>query len=329
MSLATPDDLLAFKLFGSPEPCSFEEREQMLLFLKSCQTFTLQPQEFLLKQGEDNYRLFLILRGALDIHLDSVDEESIATLHPGDCVGEFSMVDRQPASAHVLAVEETEVLSLDLSQFMKLVEMSTAITINMMSLLVHRLRQGNLKLSKSRALRSHFEEQIYFDGLTGAYNRYWLDRQLPQIMKQCRDKDWPLSLVMFDIDHFKSFNDNFGHRVGDIVLTGVVEAILNQIRDSDFLARYGGEEFTVLLPRTDEAVAATVAERLRKLIEELALVKDDGGSVPQVTSSFGFCVLRPEHTPESLIHEADVALYASKRGGRNRVTLYTPTLEQS
>ena len=131
----------------------------------------------------------------------------------------------------------------------------------------------------------------------------------------------PLSLIMLDIDHFKKFNDTYGHQAGDVVLKNVAAVLKENCRQIDVVARYGGEEMSVILPNTDIESAAAVAERIRKSISELRI--DYQGQILSVTVSLGVTQFNNETDRETrdIIEKADQALYVSKEGGRNRVSL--------
>lgn len=153
------------------------------------------------------------------------------------------------------------------------------------------------------------------DGLTGAKNHRFFQDRLRQEISEAERHDRPLSLLLLDLDHFKSLNDTFGHQAGDEVLISVARLLQSQARASDIVARYGGEEFVVILPGTDRANAQTIAERFRTAIAEWSWPRRS------VTTSIGVSTLQGDGiAPASLIEKADTALYASKRGGRNRVT---------
>jgi diguanylate cyclase (GGDEF)-like protein len=164
------------------------------------------------------------------------------------------------------------------------------------------------------------EREAQRDGLTGLFNRACFDHALVRDVAQAAQDRAPLSLVLFDIDHFKSVNDTYGHQVGDRVLAGVAKVLGGRMRPTDFAARYGGEEFVLLLPNTDAPGAAVVAERLRRRVAE-EVHEIGGGSVLRVTVSAGHATLRPDcdATAEMLLSCADGALYTAKRGGRNMV----------
>jgi diguanylate cyclase (GGDEF)-like protein len=152
------------------------------------------------------------------------------------------------------------------------------------------------------------------DGLTGLANRRTFQTTLERELSRAARSGDPVTLLMLDIDHFKSLNDRHGHQAGDEVLKLVSEVLASACRDFDTAARYGGEEFAVVLPACSSAESLVVAERLRETIAEIE-------AVAPITGSAGVATF-PTHAgdPESLIKAADEALYESKRGGRNRVT---------
>lgn len=169
--------------------------------------------------------------------------------------------------------------------------------------------------AKARSL----EQEAQRDGLTGLFNRVYFDHAFAQRVAQAKRDGTPLSLLLFDVDHFKNVNDSYGHQVGDKVLAGVARALGSRLRPSDIAARYGGEEFVLLLPETDAKGAAVVAERLRQRVAETA---DDigNGATLSATVSVGFATMQAGFlaTGEMLLASADAALYAAKRAGRNR-----------
>jgi len=156
------------------------------------------------------------------------------------------------------------------------------------------------------------------DGLTGVHNRRYFDhRSLIEFSQAVRHR-YPLACLFLDIDHFKAINDGHGHPVGDEVLRQVGGLILRSLRTGDLAARYGGEEFVVLLPRTDQAGAREVAERIRLMVQEAPFVTPEGGTV-SATLSAGLAMLPAGATSfAELLSAADRALYEAKRAGRNR-----------
>ncbi len=159
------------------------------------------------------------------------------------------------------------------------------------------------------------------DFLTGAYNRKAFDRRLSDAITQAQQEHGTLTLLMIDIDHFKGFNDNFGHLIGDEVLKIVAKTLIDTLKGMDCVARYGGEEFAVILPKTPVIGGMVVGETIRKSIASKELKrKSTGENFGVITVSIGVAALRPEDTMGSFIARADEALYGSKKAGRNRVT---------
>jgi diguanylate cyclase (GGDEF)-like protein/PAS domain S-box-containing protein len=170
-----------------------------------------------------------------------------------------------------------------------------------------------------QALLKELERLSITDALTDVYNRRHLDATLKLELERSRRTGSPLAVIMFDADHFKKFNDTYGHDQGDRVLKMVGQVMKGAVRPYDVPCRYGGEEFTVVLPGTDPEGAMHVAERLRCDVEQMAV---DG---LKVTISLGVACfpLIPVNSPEALIEAADAALYRSKESGRNCTTLAT------
>lgn len=158
------------------------------------------------------------------------------------------------------------------------------------------------------------------DGLTGLSNRKAFDEAIEREMAAARTSGEPLCLVVGDIDHFKKFNDTFGHRTGDQVLRLVASCLKNGAAEGHIAARYGGEEFAVVMPATDLAKAEVIANQIRETVKARELVKrSTGESLGRVTMSMGIGLFRPDDTAASLIERADQCLYQAKHAGRNRV----------
>jgi diguanylate cyclase len=158
------------------------------------------------------------------------------------------------------------------------------------------------------------------DPLTGLGNRKYFDRMIEMAVQNALANGEPLSLLMFDIDHFKSFNDSYGHLTGDQVLRLVGMSLKQTIKGQDITARYGGEEFAVVLPNTALRQALTVADHIRRAVMAKELKKKSTGEIlGRVTISVGVSMLKPGDDTDALIERADGCLYAAKRNGRNRV----------
>lgn len=192
-----------------------------------------------------------------------------------------------------------------------------------MAILSHQLAAG---IEKSR-LFDKIQQMSQHDGLTGLYNyRMFQERLQQEIVRRNRTRK-PLSLMMLDIDHFKQFNDNYGHQAGDEVLKELSKIITSQSRSNSFdlCCRYGGEEFAVILPELNLDNAVAVAERLRKAVEDAVFTFMDKKLDGKVTVSIGLAALTggDDQTLKELVKKADDALYRSKRNGRNQVS-YSP-----
>jgi len=188
-----------------------------------------------------------------------------------------------------------------------------------------------LQESKMRAARLQQEvntlrAEILMDPLTLVGNRQYFDDSLSSLAEEASRSDKALSLLFGDIDHFKSFNDRFGHQVGDQVLRLVASLITNALRDGDVVGRYGGEEFGIILPGAPLADAKQTAERIRAAIMARDIKKRGGnGSFGRITISIGVAQFRKGETPVALVERADACLYAAKRTGRNRVVSESDT----
>jgi diguanylate cyclase (GGDEF)-like protein len=163
------------------------------------------------------------------------------------------------------------------------------------------------------------------DGLTQVANRRRYDEYLATEFKRACRHQYPLSVILLDIDHFKNLNDSHGHLIGDDCLISVAKACRELIhRSGDLLARYGGEEFVVLLPDTPEAGALAVAERLRQAVADAPMPTGEDGEPLSLTISVGVATAIPDRNQVAteLVKQADEALYAAKGAGRNRVMVF-------
>jgi len=157
------------------------------------------------------------------------------------------------------------------------------------------------------------------DGLTELYNHRTFQERLAQEVDRANRYGRPLSLVMVDVDHFKTYNDTYGHPQGDILLRELARLLREASRTSDVVARYGGEEFALILPETDIVNAQKIGRRLREQVERHAFPGEERLPSGVLTISLGVATHTPAGTKEALLQNADAALYNAKRSGRNRV----------
>lgn len=164
------------------------------------------------------------------------------------------------------------------------------------------------------------QAESMIDALTSIANRKKFDLTIHKEITYALDEDEPLCLIIADIDHFKSFNDNYGHQTGDQVLRLVASILSTNVKGRDLASRYGGEEFAIILPQTNLSNAAIVAEQIRKAVMNKELLKKSTGEkLGRITLSLGVAEFQSTDTIESLIARADKNLYAAKHGGRNQV----------
>ncbi|RFA30771.1 hypothetical protein CAI21_04490 [Alkalilimnicola ehrlichii] len=283
-----------------------------------------QPQLLQSQRPEDNQRLSLAVinyvrrtRQSIVIHDASQKQQQLPQLHHDSYIAAHSVksilcmpilteANDEPELTGVLYLENnraTGAFTEDGFEVLEIIGLSAA---------------GRLELSRKAAT----------DGLTGLYNHDHFRAILSNEFRRARRKNRPLSVIMLDVDHFKRFNDTWGHQAGDHVLREVTRTIQDCCRDSDTAARYGGEEIALILPESDTECAYGIAERIRKRVAERDI--HYGGQKLRVTISAGLASLTPAITDETLLlQRADEALYAAKRGGRNRVSAHNTRLELS
>ncbi len=183
--------------------------------------------------------------------------------------------------------------------------------------MIHMILQSTQAALSKQISIERLTNAAIIDPLTGCYNRREFESQLKKNMANAARHKKPLSVFMFDLDHFKEINDRFGHQAGDRILKEVAGIVRKNIRQEDILARYGGEEFIAILPETGREKAKELAERLREKISGLEITS--GNRTISVTASFGVTRMQPDSTMDRLVSDADTMLYKAKRNGRNTV----------
>ncbi|MEL6361033.1 MAG: GGDEF domain-containing protein [Pseudomonadota bacterium] len=184
-------------------------------------------------------------------------------------------------------------------------------------------RQLTQSSSEAYSLRQSVEriqQEAMTDPLTGVKNRKVFDTAIENMLRDARNYETPLTLIIADIDHFKRFNDQWGHQTGDQVLRLVAEVMNANVKGQDILARYGGEEFAIILPDTRLENGVMLADKIRHAVESRKLKKRrTNESLGTITLSMGVALWRPGETSETLIERADNCLYAAKKRGRNMI----------
>jgi diguanylate cyclase len=186
--------------------------------------------------------------------------------------------------------------------------------------LEHQLEQSNRESQTLRQSIEQVRKASLTDALTGLANRKYFDERLNATLREARRTNEPLCLLLADIDHFKNFNDSWGHQTGDQVLRLVARSLSDNVKGRDMPVRYGGEEFAVLLPNTSLGNAARLADQIRRAVEGKSVVRrSTGEKLATITISLGAALYRPEDTAETFLARADACLYAAKHAGRNCV----------
>lgn len=291
--------------------------EQVLDMFANCPVLEMDKGQMLIKAGQSNQKLYIILSGMLTVHLDSQESDPVAVLNSGETVGELSVIDDSPASAFVVAKAPSRILEVDESAFWNLIAASHAFACNMLLLLADRMRSSDNTITENIRMRRRFERDAMLDVLTGLKNRRWIEVQLPRLLNRHTRSELPLSLIMFDVDYFKKYNDRYGHDAGDDVLSSVAKMTVDSLRPTDLCARYGGEEFLILLAGVPSELAWIVAERIRITISETKVITTDGRVLPPVTVSLGIAQAAPNDDAGMLLKKADAAMYRAKSSGRN------------
>ncbi len=269
-------------------------------------------------------RLYIVLRGALTVAADTstgMADGTLSKVLPGESVGEQSVLDEESNLSAIAALEETELLVIDGKLVWQLIDASNALARNLLRLLSFRIRAANAQLRRRQKVGEFYRQLSMVDGLTGLYNRAWLNDLLPAMAATAHGANTPLSLIMIDLDHFKRFNDSHGHVAGDQALRTAAQVLSAALRPTDCAVRYGGEEMMVILPDTNTKMALLVAERLCERMQQAVVFADMRSPLPHVTASFGVASLAPGQDEHALIAAADAALYRAKDGGRNRAAL--------
>ena len=286
--------------------------------LTSCSFRDLAPDEILLTPGRANRHVYIVMSGSVRVHLDDLSGPPYVELAAGECVGELSILGETKVTAHVIGNEQARLMVIDQDLLWLLIEHSPQLARKLLYTLSHRVGSDNLILRRSLRRQRESELNANLDALTGIANRRGLTCFFNELVESGLLQNQLLSLLMMDIDHFKRFNDAHGHVLGDSVLCAV-GGILADHAHLGLAARYGGEEFSLVLPGFDLTQACAVANTIREKIQEIQLWTAAGELIPLITISIGVKQMQEGDTLQSLVHDADTALYNAKRSGRNCV----------
>lgn len=289
-------------------------------WLRQCDRRDLDAGEMLLSPDEHNENVYVVLSGSLNVHVGSIQSPILATMEPGDCVGEMSIIEDSDPSAYVIGAEATHLLVIHQSVLWGMVDASHEFAKNLLVVLSKRVRSHNRVIAENYGELRKFERHATTDALTNLANRHAMEAAFPKLIENCLNKAQPVSLMMIDVDNFKQFNDMLGHVAGDRALSVVSRVLRQQFRQRDLLARYGGDEFAVLLPDANLDEAMAIGERVRRAITGETNDGEDSLIRIPVRISMGVAELHADGTLDSLLRDADAALYRAKHAGRDRVS---------
>ncbi len=288
----------------------------------------LEKGATLFAQGDAGDSLYVVRTGTIGVIISTEGggELTVATLGPGDFLGEMSVFEHAPRSATCRAIEDAEVLQLHESDFHTLIHIRPRAAIAIMQAIlekiVGRLENTGALLSEMVEWGETARSRAFTDELTGMYNRRYLDEILTEKVNPLRTTDAPLTVIMLDLDNFTALNGQYGPHVGDKIIVHVSNIMRETFRDGDILVRYGGDEFIIVLPRTSAAKARRLCAKLRSALASRPFSAPDGAVIAPITTSQGIAVW-PDHgaTAKHLISAADSALYRAKAKGRDCVEI--------
>jgi diguanylate cyclase (GGDEF)-like protein len=316
-------DLL--KSVGILADLSEEERHQVSAFFHF-QAY--QREEVLFREGENGQELYIVGTGRVAswIRLADGTAHRVGEFLPGDFFGEMAIIEKAPRSATCQATEDSTVLVLQAADFYRLMEEQAQISIKIMNRMLDAAADRSIRSSEflSDMVRwgDEARKRAVLDGLTGLFNRRFLEEALRDGLQKARAGGAPLALLMMDLDHFRQINQHYGAQTGDQAIQALVPVLRAVLRADDVPARCGGDEFAILLPNTAEPEALRLARAICDGVRELDFFAGRSGPLAKITTSQGVACF-PEHGTElkALWEAADRALYRAKQEGRDRAAL--------
>jgi diguanylate cyclase (GGDEF)-like protein len=280
----------------------------------------LKKKEVLLVPDQPNHYLYLVLSGKLCIFLEASLEEPVCCFGPGEPVGELSIIDSSVTSAYVVAEEDSRLLVLEEGQVWSLVEESHIFSRNLLKSLSQRLRQANQVISSKIRMEDSFYHYGMVDVLTGMHSRRWFENIIHRAFKRSVLQNKPFSVLMADIDNFRSYNEKYGRIIGDLALNKIAHTVQEHLRATELAVRFEGDRLLVILPERDLQQARMVAERLRQKVMYMDIPAPGGKKLPSLTLSVGIAQATADKSVEELMDDVMVALKRAKDMGRNYVS---------
>ncbi len=316
-------------MIDTPETIDFIEKSSLFrgiphellapLFQKA-KLVNLPQGERLLSPGVINEYVYIIISGRLNVQVTPSNiDEPIATLSPGECVGEMSVLVDSIVSAYVIASTDCRLLSIDYASFWSLINGSNEAARNMLNILVHRIRMGNEVIADSLLHHDHFPDNDIIDSLTGLFNRHGMQGKLERLLQRSIVGKQPLCLVTLEVDEPEKSGSGVRELRDDQLLRTIAQLMLTFLRPDDHAARLAGKKFAILLSNLSPADACATAERLRTTISQVPIVLPDGTSIPPFTMSAGVCEANANDSWGTLLDRTNRKLDQAIGAGRNRV----------
>jgi len=303
------------------------ERRKIRRFLKE---HRFSAGEVIFREGDVGLLMYIILSGTVSISIKTTDGEEVevSRISEGSFFGEMSILEKTARSATCRVLDSCHMFSLDWKGFRTLLTRQPRVSIKMIQ---HMLNTATSRFLKTGSFLSDMLKwgegariRAVTDDFTGLYNRRFFDDTLVDVLSKSNRNDEPVSLIIFDLDHFGELNTKHGEALGDRVILGAVEVFNSIFRKSDILARYGGDEFAFVLPRTEAEEALQLCESAARAIHAMDIFDERQMTSVEVSTSAGIaqCPLHA-NSPETLLEKADKALYEAKDAGRNRSVLFS------
>ena len=287
-----------------------------------------RQDEVIFPEGAAGEELYIVGAGRVAslIRLADGTAHQVGEFGPGDFFGEMAIIEKAPRSATCQAREASSVFVLKAADFYRLMDEQAGIAIKIMNRMLDATAGRSIRSSEflSDMVRwgDEARKRAVVDGLTGLFNRRFLDEALRDGLQKARAAGTPMSLIMMDLDHFRQINQHYGAETGDRAIQALVPVLRSVLRADDVPARSGGDEFAILLPNTPSAAALGLAQGICAGVRSLSFFEDLGGPLRRITTSQGIACF-PEHASDlkSLWETADRALYRAKELGRDRAAL--------
>ncbi len=329
MSQRAVDMLKSIDILSSLDPEELNE-------LYSLMSMERYPEgDTLFREGDTGESMYFVLSGCIAISVRTEDGEvvELAQIPEGSFFGEMSIFDSARRSATCVPKADTDVLTLKAADFYRFIKSSPAAGFRVMQAMLRttagRLNETGAFLSDMVTWGEKARMRAITDEFTGLYNRRFLEQAARERLTEAKGRGAQLSLVMLDLDHFGTLNDEYGQALGDRVILAAVEAFRSTLPDEAVLIRYGGDEFTFLLPDTAADAALESCNRLLKALGKIDLLRGLSGSITRLSASMGIAAYPGDGASIDLLMEkADRALYRAKEAGRAMAVISQASVQE-